>query len=137
MDLEPTTALLAASAVHLGFQLVVTVLTYPALADTPPDRWSQAHGAHSRRITWLVAPLYLAVVGASVWAVTEGPDAWGWTAVAGNALACLVTATVAAPLHGRLGRGHDPALLRRLRAADVVRTLGAGAAVVAAVVAAS
>jgi len=31
-----TEALLALSAVHAGFQLVVSVVVYPALADVPP-----------------------------------------------------------------------------------------------------
>ncbi len=35
--------LVAATMLHLGFQLTITVVTYPALADVAPDRW--AHGA--------------------------------------------------------------------------------------------
>ena len=49
-------------------------------------------------------------------------------------VAVLATALVAAPVHGRLGRGRDSALEARLRRADAVRLL---AAVVAAVAAAA
>jgi hypothetical protein len=40
---------------------VVTVVVYPALADTPVGEWAAVHAAHSRRMTVVVAPLYVAV----------------------------------------------------------------------------
>ena len=40
-------------------------------------------------------------------------------------LLSLTTALVAAPTHGRLGRGRTDALVRRLLVADRVRLLGA------------
>lgn len=46
-----------------------------------------------------------------------------------------VTAFVAAPAHGRLGRGWDERVVRRLVVADRLRLLVAVVAVVAAVVA--
>ena len=129
-----TEALLAVSALHAGFQLVVTVVVYPALADVPPDRWGPAHDAHSRRITLLVAPLYAAVVGACGWVLVDGPLLLSAAvAVAGNAGALVATALVAGPTHGRLGRdGKRPELVRRLLLADRVRTFGAVTALVAA-----
>ena len=62
--MTPENLMLAASALHLGFQAAVTVVTYPALAEVGPARWTAAHTAHSRRITWLVAPLHVLVAGA-------------------------------------------------------------------------
>ncbi len=132
-----TEALLAVSALHAGFQLVVSVVVYPALGDVPAERWGPAHAAHSRRITWVVAPLYAAVAAVCAWTLLAGPvDAAVAVALAGHALAAGTTALVAAPTHGRLGRdGRQRELLRRLLLSDRVRTLGAATALVASVVA--
>ena len=133
-----TEALLAAGALHAGFQLVVTVVVYPALADVPDASWARAHADHSRRITWVVAPLYVAVAAACAWVLLSGPlGAAAATALGGHAVAAVTTALVAAPAHGRLGReGKRPELVRRLLAADRVRTVGALLALAAGLVAA-
>ncbi len=136
-----TEALLAVSALHAGFQLVVSVVVYPALADVPEDGWGPAHAAHSRRITWLVAPLYAVVAVVCGWSLLSWPAsadvAWAVAvALAGHALAGGTTALVAAPTHGRLGRdGKRPELVRRLLVSDRVRTAGAVAALVASLIA--
>ena len=44
-----TVALLVSTALHAGFQLTVTFVVYPGLADVQPDRWPVAHARHSRR----------------------------------------------------------------------------------------
>lgn len=132
--MTPESALLAASALHLGFQATVTVVTYPALAEVGPDGWNAAHTGHSRRITWLVAPLYVLVAVACAWVLAAGP--WSiasMTAVAGNLVAALTTAVVAAPAHQRLGRtGRSEELLVRLLRFDRVRLLAASVAFAAA-----
>ena len=127
-----TEALLAVSALHAGFQLVVSVVVYPALADVPAERWEPAHEAHARRISWLVAPLYAAVAAACLWLLVAGPPTTATVlAVCGHAVAAGTTAAVAAPAHGRLGReGKQPRLVRRLLVADRVRTAGAVVALV-------
>jgi Domain of unknown function (DUF1772) len=116
--------LLAAVALHAGFQLTVTAIVYPALASTPDDDWAEAHARHSRRIAPLVALVYGAAVVACALAATADASLGTWVALAGTAVAILVTATVAAPLHGRLD-ARDPALLARLLAADRVRCVSA------------
>jgi len=116
--------LLAAAALHAGFQLTVTAIVYPALASTPDDDWPRAHARHSRRIAPLVALVYGAAVVACALAATADPSPGTWVALAGTAVAIMVTATVAAPLHGRLDT-RDPALLARLLAADRVRCVSA------------
>lgn len=123
-----TIALLAATCLHAGFQLTVTVLVYPALARVPVEAWRVEHDRHSRRITPLVAVVYAGVLVTAVGALltsasyTAGPGVA--LAVAGNALTLGLTAAVAAPLHGRLGRGRDPRLVRRLLVADRGRSAG-------------
>ena len=126
------TALLAAVAVHTGFQLTVTTLVYPALFRATD--WDRAHAMHSRSITPLVALVYAALVATGAWVLVDGVAHPGtMVALGGVALSLATTALVAAPLHGRLAGGRDPALVRRLRVADLVRTAGAVLALVGAV----
>jgi hypothetical protein len=127
-------ALVAATAVHAGFQAVVTLLVYPTFAEVPGEGWSRFHDAHSRRVTGIVVVVYSLLVAASAWVLTVGPrNAGTLVAIGFAALAMLTTAAVAAPAHGRLGDGRGDEDLARLLRADRVRfvagVLAAGAAV--------
>ena len=126
-------ALLAATAAHAGFQVAVTVLVYPALARVPDEGWIAAHTAHSRAITPVVAVVYGLLAVASVWALFTGPGVWTLVSLAAVAVAVSATAFLAAPAHGRLATGRDPALLRRLLRADRVRAVAAVLATAAAI----
>ena len=128
-------ALVAATSLHAGFQLTVTLLVYPALARVAPAGFADAHGRHSRAIVPLVGLVYAAVVVTALGVVVTDPrSVLGWTAAVTSAGALLVTALRAAPLHGRLGRqGPEPALVAALLRADRVRTACAVLAVLAAV----
>lgn len=128
--------LVAATALHAGFQLVVTFLVYPAFAEVPADDWARYHAAHSRRISWLVAAVYGLALLAAAGVLASGTwQAGTLTSVAATGLAVLVTMTVAAPAHGRLGRGRGERDLAMLLAADRVRFAAAVLAVVAALAA--
>jgi hypothetical protein len=129
-------ALLAATGVHLGFQVTVSTLAYPALAAVPRARWAPAHDAHSRRIVPLVVGVYAAVLVTCVGVLLEDRSWATGLAVLGNAVALGLTAVAAAPIHGRLGRGWDAALVRRLLLVDRGRTAAAAVALVGAVAAA-
>lgn len=125
------------SGVHAGFSLVVTVVVYPALADTTTERWTTTHGHHTRRITYVVVPVYaLVLLGCGV-ALTSDPSAAAVVAVVLNGAAMAVTAVRAGPLHGRPGIGPGSTELSALLLADRVRTACAVAALVAAAVAAT
>lgn len=117
--------LVAATALHAGFQLVVTLLVYPALAEAPEGTWTAAHAAHARRITPVVALVYAALIGAGTVAVIDEPSPAQTVAVAASGLAMAVTAAIAAPAHGRLGASREPDVLRRLLRADRVRCAAA------------
>jgi hypothetical protein len=123
----PAVALLGAAALHLGFQVTVTTLVYPALVRSPESGWAAAHSRHSRGVTPLVATVYAALVAAATWALLAAPLTPALVlTLAGAAMSLATTAFVAAPLHGRLGQeGPTPALLHRLVVADRVRTAGA------------
>jgi hypothetical protein len=131
----PETALLTATAVHLGFQATVTAVVYPALARVPAAQWAVGHRAHSRAITPMVAVVYGALALAGGWALLSGPDAWTVVALIATAVAMLVTALVAAPAHGRLGAGHDPRRIDRLLRVDRIRAAAAVVALAAAALA--
>jgi hypothetical protein len=125
-------ALLVATAAHAGFQLAVTLVVYPALAATLPEHWATTHTTHSRRIP-LVGVLYAGLLVAAAGALVTGPNQATVVAAVAALLAIGLTATVAGPLHVRLGRGRDERLLHRLRRVDRMRTVAAVVALVAAV----
>jgi hypothetical protein len=128
--------LLGAAALHAGFQLTVTLVAYPALVVVPAGQWREAHARHSRGIAPLVALVYGAALVACLGATVSAPSAGTWVADAGTQLALVVTASAAAPTHGRQAAGREPALLRRLLVVDRLRTLGAVVALAGALVAA-
>jgi hypothetical protein len=117
------------AAAHLGFQVTVDLVVYPALGEVAADGWAAAHDRHSRRITPVVALLYPALVGVLAWSIVSAPGEIGaWVALVGGAVALVTTAAVAAPVHGRLGgagSAERQQLLQRLGRADRVRTVGA------------
>jgi hypothetical protein len=126
--------LVAATALHAGFQLTVTALAYPALTRVARPDFALAHARHSRAIVPLVALVYGAVLVAVVGSLFGSPASLlVWSVAAASGAALLVTALRAAPLHGRLGRrGPEPDLVRALIRADRLRTLFALLAVAAA-----
>lgn len=118
-------AVVVAAALHAGFQLTVSLVVYPAFARVPAASWSAFHAGHSRGIAPLVGVLYAALLATAAGALVVGPVTPALlVGLAGVGLALATTALVAAPTHGRLGAGPDPALLARLRRADAVRTVG-------------
>jgi hypothetical protein len=133
---EPAPWLLLVAGVHLGFQVTIDLVVYPALGEVRDDQWSGAHERHSRRVTPIVAMVYPPLVLVLGWAVVQGPRVAGtWVALAGGLLAVATTAAVAAPAHGRLASAAPvdrAALLRRLDLADRVRSVGALVCVVGA-----
>ena len=128
-------ALLLSLGAHLGFQAVVTVVVYPTLLEVSPADWQRRHTAHSKRIAFVVVPMYVAVISALTWSLSS----MGWSpalvlAICAILLVLLTTGLVAAPLHKTLARdGPTDQLKRRLRRADAIRFSGAALACVAAI----
>ena len=130
-------ALVGATALHAGFQLAVSVVVYPALAATTPEGWRSVHDAHSRRIAPLVGVVYAVALVAVVGSVLTDPGPAVLLATLATGAAMALTAALAAPLHGRLGRVDRPDtdLLRQLLLVDRLRAVAAVLALVAAVAA--
>ncbi|RYB89476.1 hypothetical protein EUA06_16030 [Nocardioides glacieisoli] len=133
---DPAPWLLLVAGAHLGFQLTVDLVVYPALGEVGPEGWASAHAGHSRRITPVVALVYVPLVLVLGWvAVADPRDVGTWVALAGGLVSVGATAAVAAPIHGRLSSvdaDEREVLLDRLGRADRVRTLGAVVCVVGA-----
>ena len=137
-SVDSTVALLGATAVHAGFQVVVTFLVYPAFADIPEDQWPAFHAAHSRRIAGIVVVVYALLVLTSGWVMVAGPTDTATVAAMGAAAAAiLITAFVAAPAHGRLSPDRGAGDLALLVRADRVRLAAALVALGSAVAAVS
>lgn len=131
--MNAATAVLAATAVHFGFQATVTAIVYPALARIPSEQWTIGHQAHTRAITPVVAVVYGALALTGAWALLSGPQGWTLVALAFVAATGLAT-TFAARLHGRLGAGHDDELIQRLLRVDRLRAVTATLALAASLI---
>lgn len=125
--------LLGLAGVHAGATLLmaglcwfVQVVHYPLYALVGSEAFARYEQAHTRRTTWVVAPL-MGVELASALALlvlrpAAVPAGWVWTGASLLALLWISTALVQVPLHGRLERGFDPEAARRLVAGNWVRT---------------
>lgn len=131
----PLLILLVAAALHLGFQLTVTTLVYPAFAEVPTQQWRAHHDRHSRRIAPVVIVVYGLLLVACGWVLLVQPGVLTVAAVGACVLAGGLTATVAAPAHGRLGSGRDRRTLQRLLLADRLRLAAAAVALACALAA--
>lgn len=119
-------------ALHTGFQLTVTLLVYPVLLRRDGRGWAAAHARHSRTIVPVVGVVYPALLLTGGALVVDGPGVAGWVALGATGLALVLTAGVAAPLHGRLA-SYDPRLAGRLLLVDRVRCAAVTAGALAAV----
>lgn len=114
------TALVIAAAFHLGFQLGVTTLVYPALGEGPRETFARRHHEHSRRIAPVVVIVYGALLISCAWSLSDGADIASLVAGCTFVVVLAITGLGAAPRHGQLGRGWSSptwsALLRLDRA---------------------
>lgn len=122
--------LLVAAAVHVGLELVVHLVVYPALARAStrsPDDARHAHEHHMHRMSLAVAPVYGLLAVASLGLVLTDPAPLPFVALGLVLATFAVTALAAVPAHGAIVEEADPAvragLHRRLSRADLLRLL--------------
>jgi hypothetical protein len=117
----------AASTVAMtGLVWFVQVVHYPLMRRVGAGGFVLYERQHTRRTTWVVAPLMLveattAVVIAAA-APTDGTRALAWMGLALLTLIWLSTALLQVPCHRRLESGFDERVLARLVATNWGRT---------------
>ncbi len=113
----------AFSALYMtGVIWFVQLVHYPLFFVVGDANWTRYHAGHTLRTGWAVAPVMLAELGSAVVVAFQKTDA---LAIAGLALAAatwLLTFGLAVPDHGRLDRGFDARVARRLVTVGWLRT---------------
>ena len=122
---------------YAGFQWTVQVVVYRQFAAVPQDAFPRYEDLHQRRISYLVGPLFGALVLSTGWlGFDRPPTVPGWAPVVAAALLAVVlgaTAFLAVPQHRRLGVAWDPVAYRALLRADLIRVIAATASLALAV----
>jgi len=124
---------LLVTSLYAGFQWTV----YRQFPEVSADAFPRYEGRHQRRITYLVGPLFGALVLSTGWlGLDRPPTVPGWVPALAAALLAVVlgaTAFLAVPQHRRLGVAWDPLTYRALLRADLIRVVAATASVALAV----
>ena len=116
-----------ATGIMTGVIWFVQIVGYPLFAAVGATAFADYHTRHSDRTTRVVAlPMLLELIlsGALLANRPLGMSAAvAWLGFALSVAAWSSTFLVAVPLHGKLGVGHDPAIIARLVATNWFRTL--------------
>lgn len=119
---------------YAGFQWTVRVVVYPQFSRVPASDFPAYEAAHQRRLSFVVGPLFAALVVTTALLLVLRPPTVPWWAAAGSAALLVIvlgtTAGLAVPLHRRLGAGWDIDAHTALVRADGVRVAAASANVV-------
>lgn len=124
--------LLVATSLYAGFQVTIRALVYPQFAGVPTQAFAAYERQHTRRVSFVVGPLFALFAATLVAAFASRPDVW-CVAVAICFVGILaLTAWGAVPQHRRLSVAFEAAAHRRLLAVDSGRVALALLACVAA-----
>jgi hypothetical protein len=109
-----------------GLIVFVQVVHYPLKARVGPEAFVAYQAGHTARTSWVVVPLMLAELASALWLAALPPaPSLRPVALLGALLVGAVwisTALIQAPAHGRLSRGFDVAVHRRLVRSNWIRT---------------
>ena len=109
--------------VLLGLILVIQIVHYPSFHFVPAERFSDFSTFHSKRISFIVIPLMTFEFIGAVWLFTTN---WREPLAAAALIMVLsiwlVTFFISVPLHQRLVRDKDPAIINRLITTNWLRT---------------
>lgn len=111
-----------ATVAMAGLVWFVQLVHYPLFAGVGRDEFARYEAEHTRRTTWLVAPLMLAEAATALALLAADPSALTIVGAALLGVVWLSTALVQVPLHGRLEGGFDVEAHRRLVRSNAVRT---------------
>ena len=133
----PVVLYLLVTSLYAGCQWTMQVVVYRQFPEVPVDAFPGFERLHQRRITYLVGPLFGALVLSTGWlGLDRPPTVPGWAPAVAAALLAVVlgaTAFLAVPQHRRLGVARDPVAYRALLRTDVIGVLAATAGVALAV----
>lgn len=122
------------SLIHLGSTLLmaglilfVQVVHYPLMARVGTRHFERYEAGHTFRTALVVVPIMVTELGSALWLVGFPSTAdQRMLALLGLGLLGVIwlsTAVLQAPAHGRLSRGFDPAIHRRLVRTNWIRTV--------------
>lgn len=118
----------AAGFAMLGVIWMVQLIQYPQFLEWPADDFVQRHERYARRITPIVGT-FMTVEFVAVWGLfwlrvveLQHDPARPILYAACVAVTWLSTLVLQVPLHNRLHRGKDDAVIRRLIATNWIRT---------------
>lgn len=124
-ELEPWLQLHGAVTWALvGLIWVVQLVVYPAFALVSAADFPRYHAAHTRNITWVVAPLMLTELGTGAWLLHLGLRQPSFLIAKGLlAFNWLSTWRVQVPLHELLAQGYDATAQQKLVTTNWWRTV--------------
>ena len=118
---------LASTPLMVGLILFVQIVHYPLMAQVGADQFKAFESGHTFRTGLLVVPLMTMELGSALWLMAVPPTVEHRSvAIAGLGLLAIIwvsTALLQAPAHGRLKRGFDPSVHRRLVRTNWIRTI--------------
>ncbi len=121
---------LAATLFMTGVIVFVQVVHYPLMAGVGSEGYRSYQQAHMRRTSWVVLPAMAlelgTAVGLTLTRLGTGDQRMALAGLTLLAVIWLSTATLQAPLHGRLASGFDGGLHRRLVRTNWIRTVAWG-----------
>jgi len=100
----------------------VQLVHYPLFERVGEDEWTGYHRDHTTRVTWVVAPLMVAELAASVVLAAQKQGALAALGLALAAATWALTFALAVPGHRRLEAAFDAGAARRLVSAGWPRT---------------
>lgn len=115
---------LAATWALVGLIWTIQLVHYPLFAQVGKECFVSYHRQHTRRITWVVAPLMFAeLVTAGVLMFLGLREPWLIASLLPLGFNWVSTALVQIPLHNQLALGFDSKAHRRLVATNWWRTI--------------
>ena len=114
---------LVATAAMTGIIWLVQLVHYPMFAGIDQPSFLQWHEFHSRRITYIVAPLMLAELVLSAYLSYELTSAAQFSVFFLALMVWASTFFLSVPLHNRLGQKHESTLIEALIKTNWPRTI--------------
>jgi hypothetical protein len=108
----------------IGLIWTIQGVHYPLLKNVGQEGFVAYHARHVSLITWLVGPLMFVETASAAWLIFLGERSMLFLISLGAlVLVWASTAFGQVPLHHKLTRGHDPAIIDRLVRSNRWRTM--------------